>query len=298
MTLRHIRIFVEVYEEKSITGAARRLEMAQPAVSLAVREMETHYGTKLFERSGRGIRPTEAAAHLYEDAARLISLYEEMDRKMKNWDRAGELRIGSSISIGSCILPRLVRDFSRNYPDLDVFVRINSSDIIEQDILSDRLDFGLIEGRIHSEKIHARVFMDDELIPVCSRFHPLADRKDVPLEALAGERFLMREKNSGTRELAESNFAVKGFHIRPVWESSSTAALISAVSEGLGISVLPKRMLEKELRSRRICSFSIRDLDLARPYFIIYHENKYISPVMEDFFRMAMERELHPHEQP
>lgn len=290
MTLKHIRVFVAVFQENSITAAARRLSMTQPAVSLAVREMETYYNTKLFERSGRGIRATEAARHMYADAARLISLYQEMDREMKNWNSEGQLRVGSSISIGSCVLPRLVMDFSRKYPDLKVQVKINSSDIIERDILENKLDFALIEGRIHSDRIRSQVFMDDELVPVCSRFHPLANAKNVPVEDLREERFLMREKNSGTRELAESNFAVQGLFIEPVWESSSTAALVNAVIAGLGISVLPKRMLDAQLRSHRICTFSIRDMDLKRPYYIIYHENKYISPVMEEFFAMAREQ--------
>lgn len=290
MTLKHLRIFVNVYREGSVTGAAGKLGMAQPAVSLAIRELEKHYETKLFEKSGRGIRPTEAAQHLYGSAARLVSLEQEIDRDMKNWNTGGKLRIGSSISIGSCVLPQLLIRFSKKYPDLDVHVKINSSDIIEADILENELDFALIEGRIHSDRIRSEVFMDDELIPVCSRFHPLAGATDVEIDRLRGEPFLMREKNSGTRELAESNFAVKGLYISPVWESTSTAALINAVSVGLGISVLPKRMLEKQLRLHQIGSFSIRGMDLGRPYYLICHENKFISPVMEDFFRMAREQ--------
>ena len=289
MTLKHIKIFVTVFQEKSITRAARQLSMAQPAVSLAIRELESYYDTKLFERSGRGIRATEAAAHLYANAARLISLHQEMDQEMRNWNTHGKLRIGSSISIGSCIMPSLIANFTRKYPELDVYVKINSSDIIERDILENQLDFALIEGKIHSDKIQSRVFLDDELIPVCSRFHPLANAENVSVSELERERFLMREKNSGTRELAESNFAVKGLLIEPTWESSSTAALVNAVIAGQGISVLPKRMLEQQLRAHQICSFSIKEMDLKRHYYIIYHENKYISPVIEDFFQMAKE---------
>ena len=289
MTLKHLTIFVTVYQEKSITDAAKKLGMTQPAVSLAIRELENHYQTKLFEKSGRGIRMTEAAMHLYPEAARLTSIYQKLDKEMRNWNTEGRLRIGSSISIGTCILPKLMVEFSRKYPDLDTYVKVDSSDIIETNILENNLDFGLIEGNIHSDKIYSEVFMDDEMIPICGRFHALANAQDVELEQLKHERFLMREKNSGTRELAEANFAIKDFHIRPVWESTSTNALISAVSMGLGISILPKRMLEKPLRTHQVFSFTIRDLNLKRHYNIIYHENKFISPVMQDFFQMAKE---------
>ena len=275
-----------VYQEESITRAAEKLHMTQPATSLAIREMEEYYHTKLFERSGRGIRVTSAGTRLYPSAARLLSLYDEMDAEMKNWDTSGKLRIGSSISIGSCILPQLINRFSKKYPELELYVKVDSSDVIEQNILENHLDFALIEGSVHSEKLNSSVFLDDELVPVCSRFHPLAGAEDIELDSLKKEHFLMREPNSGTRQLADSSFALKNFQIKPAWESTSTAALINAVSIGLGISILPKRMLEKQLRMHQIASFTIRDLDLKRHYSLIYHENKFVSPTMQEFFDM------------
>jgi len=277
---------VTVYQEESITRAAEKLHMTQPATSLAIREMEEYYHTKLFERSGRGIRVTSAGTRLYPSAARLLSLYDEMDAEMKNWDTSGKLRIGSSISIGSCILPQLINRFSKKYPELELYVKVDSSDVIEQNILENHLDFALIEGSVHSEKLNSSVFLDDELVPVCSRFHPLAGAEDIELDSLKKEHFLMREPNSGTRQLADSSFALKNFQIKPTWESTSTAALINAVSIGLGISILPKRMLEKQLRMHQIASFTIHDLDLKRHYSLIYHENKFVSPTMQEFFDM------------
>ena len=269
-----------VYQEESITRAAEKLHMTQPATSLAIREMEEYYHTKLFERSGRGIRVTSAGTRLYPSAARLLSLYDEMDAEMKNWDTSGRLRIGS------CILPQLINRFSKKYPELELYVKVDSSDVIEQNILENHLDFALIEGSVHSEKLNSSVFLDDELVPVCSRFHPLAGAEDIELDSLKKEHFLMREPNSGTRQLADSSFALKNFQIKPAWESTSTAALINAVSIGLGISILPKRMLEKQLRMHQIASFTIRDLDLKRHYSLIYHENKFVSPTMQEFFDM------------
>lgn len=277
---------MSVYQEESITRAAEKLHMTQPATSLAIREMEEYYHTKLFERSGRGIRVTSAGTRLYPSAARLLSLYDEMDAEMKNWDTSGRLRIGSSISIGSCILPQLINRFSKKYPELELYVKVDSSDVIEQNILENHLDFALIEGSVHSEKLKSSVFLDDELVPVCSRFHPLAGAEDIELDSLKKEHFLMREPNSGTRQLADSSFALKNFQIKPTWESTSTAALINAVSIGLGISILPKRMLEKQLRMHQIALFTIRDLDLKRHYSLIYHENKFVSPTMQEFFDM------------
>lgn len=290
LNIRHVKVFVAVYKEKSVTRAARKLGMTQPATSLAIKEIESYYNTKFFERDGRGIRATDAADHFYLSASRFISLYNEMDTEMKNWNSEGRIKIGSSISIGSCVMPKLVKKFQYSYPDLDVYVNIASSDVIEREVLENKLDFALIEGNVHSEKIHSEVFMDDELVPICSRFNKLAGKTDVDPADLADEKFLMREKNSGTREQADACFALQNIHIEPAWESSSTAALINAVSEDIGISVLPKRMLEQQLRSKQIFTFSIKGMNLKRHYSIIYHENKFLSDAMKDFIKITKEQ--------
>jgi DNA-binding transcriptional LysR family regulator len=288
MTLKHIRIFVTVYQEENITRAAQLLGITQPAASLAMKELEHHYQTKLFERCGRGIRPTPAGKQLYSGASRLLNLYQEMDQEMKNWNTAGKLRVGSSISIGSCIMPRLIHAFCEKYPKLEVYVKVDSSDVIEQNILENRLDFALIEGLTHSDKLVSQVFLKDELLPICSPTHPLAGAKNVELQSLREEHFLMRESNSGTRQFADSCFAMKDFLVRPLWESTSTSALINAVAAGLGISVLPKRMLEKHLLAQEISSFTIKNMDFKRNYSLVYYENKFLSPAMHQFFDMAL----------
>lgn len=290
MNLKYFRIFVAVYQEESITRAARRLSMTQPATSLIIKELESHYGTKLFERYGRSIRSTEAGKQLYEYASRLVELYEEMDYEIQNWNKAGKLRIGSSISIGACLMPEYIKKFSRQYPEAETKVMIASSDVIENMILENRLDLALIEGNVHSGKIVKKKFLDDELVPICGRFHAFASRKDpVSLEEMKSQKFLLREPNSGTRELVESAFAVRGFHVLPAWESTSTAALLNAVIAEIGISILPKRMLEQQIRHHQVIPFAIQGFDFKRQYSIIYHENKYISPLMKEFFRLVEE---------
>lgn len=290
MTLKHLQIFVVVFQEESITRAARQLSMTQPAVSLAVKELEHYYGTKLFERYGRSIRSTEAGKQLYEYASRLVGLYDEMDYEIKNWNRTGKLRIGSSISIGACLMPEYMRKFSKRYPDADALVRIDSSDVIEKMVLENKLDLALIEGNVHSEKIIKKKFLDDELLPVCGRFHMFAERSGpVSLEEMKKQKFLLREPNSGTRELVESVFAMNGFQVHPIWESTSTAAILNAVIAEIGISILPKRMMERQLRNRHVIPFSIEGIDFKRQYSMIYHENKYITPLMKDFFEIVEE---------
>ncbi len=287
MNIKHIRVFVAVYDEGSVTAAGKKLGLTQPATSLAIRELEEYYNTKFFERDGRSIRPTDAATELYKEAARLISLYDEMDDKMKNWNEKGVIKIGSSISIGSCILPKLVIKYKRIHKDLTIKVVVDNSDVIQDMIIQNKLDFAFVEGDVNHEGIIKEVFMDDELVPICGRFHKFADRDDVKVSELNTESFLMREKESGTRQQAESHLAAKGVKIDPIWESTSTAALSNAVAAGLGVSILPLRMVEDSIKTNKIKTFHIKGIKLTRKYSIVYHKNKFLSESMKDFIDLA-----------
>ena len=107
MTLRHMRVFVSVFRQGSITRAAEELHLTQPAVSLSVKELENYYGIKLFERYGRRIFPTEGAKIFYGYAVHIISLFDEMETRVRSWDERGILRVGASITVGTFILPQL-----------------------------------------------------------------------------------------------------------------------------------------------------------------------------------------------
>ncbi len=287
LSIRNLKVFATVCQEKNMTKAAKQLDISQPAASLAVREMEEYTGTTLFERDGRGMRLTKAARHFYPMVQQLLKLYGEMENEMMKWSSTSSVHIGSSISIGACILPSVIRKYNQNYPEIEVKVSINSSDIIEQAILNGDLDIALIEGSIHSDKIVSECFLKDELVAICGMFHPLAGKKQVPIDRLQNEKFLFREKNSGTRELIETVFSQKDFFFEPMWESTSTTALINAVAQGIGISILPKKMLQDQLDNHKVYSFSIEGIDLSRNYYVIYQKKRLMTVPVEKFLLMV-----------
>lgn len=283
MSIKTLIIFVTVYKEESVTVAAKKLNLSQPAVSAAIKELENHYSVRLFERLGRGIQKTNEAHHLYEFASHITALYQEMDKDFKKQERTTPLRIGSSISIGTCLMPGYIKNYIDTFHVPMPYVKIDSSDIIEKMVLENNLDLALIEGCIHSDKILAEPFTKDKLILVCSPSHPLASKKMVTLDDLKEEHFLLREKNSGTRELAESTLMLKDFILKPTMESTSTTAIIHAVSANLGISILPERMLTDHVNSGKLVPLKIRGIDFIREYHIIYHQNKYLNPEIINF---------------
>ena len=104
MTLRHMKILVEVYRQNSVTKAAQALHLSQPSVSLALRELEDYYGVTLFERVGRRISPTECGREFYGYAVHVVSLMDELETRMRNWDAIGTVRIGATVTIGTYLL--------------------------------------------------------------------------------------------------------------------------------------------------------------------------------------------------
>jgi len=287
MTLRHMKIFVVVCKEKSITLAARKLYISQPAVSNAIKELENFYGTPLFDRISKKIYLTVAGDKLYPYALHIVSLFEESETSLKNADASGQLKIGSSLTIGTHLMPDYIREFTSRCPLVKAFVTIDSSDIIEQMVLNNELDFALIEGLVHSQHIVSEDFIHDELVVICDVTNPLLKKEIIIPEDIANLNFLMREKNSGTRELADSVLNLHNISITPLWESSSSEAIIRGVSKGIGISILPFQIVQDYIEKGIVAQLFVDDLSFPRQYHVIYHKNKFLTPALLEFMKIC-----------
>ncbi len=287
MTLRHLKIFVTVCECKGITAAAEKLFLAQPSVSLAIKELEDYYGTKFFDRMSKKIYLNERGEQFLNYAIHIVSLFDKMENECKNWDSIGILRVGSSITIGSYLLPDYVIQFNQQYPNIKVQAIIDNSKEIEKRILTNEIDFGMIEGITHYPHIKCEKFMEDKLILVCGKNHPLADKIMVDINILPEYDLILREKGSGGRELFDSIMLIHNIKIKPVWESVSNRAVIQAVSAGLGLAVLPYLLINQELKKGIIHEIRIKDISFKREFYLIYHENKYFTKSARYFLKLC-----------
>ena len=145
MTIRHIKIFAALYAcGCNTTKAAESLHMTQPAVSLAIREMEQYYGTPLFDRIGRRLLLTQAGEQFLRYAHSITGLFDDMEKELRNWDSAGVLRVGASITIGAQFLPSYIQAFSAAHPAVTVKAQVKPSEGLESDLLANRLDLALL----------------------------------------------------------------------------------------------------------------------------------------------------------
>lgn len=288
MTLRHMKIFCAVCDcGYNTTKAAEALNMTQPAVSLAIKELEEYYGVRLFDRIRKRLQITEAGRHFQQYAIRISSLFDDMETGLRNWDTFGVLRVGASVTIGSQFLPGYVGAFGYSHPETEIRAVIEPSDSLERKILTNELDLALIEGAVHDPAIVSEPYMEDRLSIICPADGRWKQGQQLTIEEFRRQKFLLREPGSGTREVFEQAIEGAGFSVRPVWEAMSTTALVNAVINGLGIAVLPRRMILGPLERGLVVTVHVEGLDFRRNFYLIYHKDKYLTASARAFMDLC-----------
>lgn len=280
MTLRHFRIFVAVCDTMNMTSAAEGLYMSQSAVSQAIAEMERHYGTRLFERLSRRLYLTQAGEKLLSYARHMIRMNSEVENDMKTLRKSGRIRVGASVTVGACILPRLLAAFQNANPDVEVTVVEDNTARMEDMILDDRIDLALVEGEISSPDLIDRPLMEDSLVLVCAPDHRFASLTQVEPGELEQEKFVIREPGSGTRKTFEDSMASARLNWKTAWICNNVDTIKTVVELGLGISVMSRLAVRDEIASGRLVAKSVRGVGFQRFFRLIYHKNKFLTPSM------------------
>jgi len=289
MTIRHMKIFSVVYQERSITRAAERLHMTQPAVTRAIHEIEHHYGARLFERLNHRLYSTPLSDDIYVRALHILDTFDEIEKELTNNDALGVLHIGASITIGNMVLIDILKIFQEQHPNIITKVKIAPTKEIEQRILDGKTDIGILEGKPLSEYIHTEVLMQDRLCLILPPKHPLCQKEQISLGDVVEYPLLLREQGSAGRTCVEFALENGGYSCEPRWESVSTHALIRGVAAGFGISILPERLVEADVCAGIVVRRELSDASFSRNNYIAYHKQKYISPVLTAFLNICFE---------
>lgn len=275
MKIRHLRIFKMVCEEESITKAAEKLFMTQPAVSNAISELENHLGVCLFDRISRRIYLNETGKLFLTKVINLLNLYDDLEQSVKELEDDATIKIGSSITIANFILPKAIVDFEKVYKSTPTKVIVGNAGKIEEMLCKNEIDLGLIEGIIYNEELIKIPFSSYKLAIICSPKHKLAIEEPIGINMLIQERLLLREKGSAIRDVFDSALLLHNLTANPQWTSINSQSLIYAVKKNLGISVLPKILIEKEIESGEIFEIKVSDLELVNTNHIVFHKDKF-----------------------
>lgn len=288
-----LRIFKAVAEKKSFSRAAQELHMTQSSVSQQIQNLETYYGVKFFDRLHRKIELTQAGAALYPYAVEIERLYDRAQKAMQGIMQviSGKLHIGASLTIGEYLMPGILVSFSTLYPQVDIAMDIYNTEQITAMVVNGDINLGFVEGPYEApEAIIAKNCGGDELViiaPVsCKRlkggFHKLSE--------LLSERWVMREKNSGTRQVFEQYVVANGFDINSInviMELGSTQAIKEAVKAGLGIAAISQLSVADEIRHGELSVISLAEGSLERKFTMLRHRERFQTSAIECFIQFV-----------
>lgn len=274
MNNRLFNIYTVVYEKRNMTQAAESLFISQPSVSQAIRELEEHYGTKLFERYPKKLYPTPEGDVLYNYCVQILKLYEEAKKEILSMDDRGSIAVGANISAGTVLIGKYIERFHETYPNIKVRVYVAGSARLSEMLYGNEIDLALMEDLVFENHLVQEAFFKDEIVFVCSPENPLAEKKDLSIADLKNEEFLLRTKGVGVRDKFDYLMNLYDISVEPLWESTNTRALINAAEAGYGLAVLPSLLVRKEIEEGKLVSLDIRDDSLLRNINITYYKNK------------------------
>ena len=288
INLNQLRVFKAIFEEQSITAAARRLRISQPAVSKQLAELESSLGTALVDRLPRGIRLTQAGELLQHHARRIFRAEEdaELDLAQLLGLGRGRLSVGASTTIGSYLVPRVFGDFHAKHPGVALELEIGNTTAVQSAVSEGRLDLGFTEGLVAGESLDVSVFAYDEMAFILSPAHPWAEHGLIGLDELAQIPLIARERGSGTRAVIEAALDKLGFEWEPAMSLGSTEAVKVAVAQGLGAAFVSRITVELELRCGALVEVPVSGVTIRRALHRVQQRGKHPTAAATAFLRI------------
>ncbi|QBD74819.1 LysR family transcriptional regulator [Ktedonosporobacter rubrisoli] len=282
MNFNQLLIFHKVAQKGHFTRAAEELFISQPAVSKQIQELEKALKQALFTRSGSKIYLTEAGKVLYEYAERIFALSTEAEAVLDDMQnlRRGRLAVGASTTIGTYLLPELLGEYKERYPAIDMTIEIANTEDIQQEVLTHRLEIGIVEGTVSHPELTQQAWQQDRLVLITSASFARKLTDPVTLQQIFAQQptFILREQGSGTREILEQALSRRGIGpLYPMMELGSTEAIKRAVAAGLGISFVSEHTIQLEIATGRLKQIALSDCEIERQLTIVSVKGKRIS---------------------
>lgn len=293
-TLRQLQVFETIVRLGSFTRAAEELFLTQPTVSMQIKKLTDVIGLPLFEHVGRNVEPTEAGLELYEACKGIFQVMANLEMKISDLKgmRRGRLRLGA-ITTAKYFAPEVLGEFSVLYPGIDVALKVTNRDRIIERMRANEDDL-YIMGQAPSDEMEMVAFpiAPNPLVVMAPRNHPLVGEKNIPLERIVEEPFILREPGSGIRDAMLRMFDEHKLRPRVKMELGSNEAIKHAIVGGLGLSVLSLHTLTLEGTEGPVAILDVEGFPIMRQWYLVYPKAKELSLVSKAFVDFA--RELEP----
>lgn len=292
-TFRQMQIFEAIVRLESFTRAAEELFLTQPTVSSQIKKLTKVMGLQLLDQSGRTLRPTEAGNRLYQAVKKIFDSLSDLDSRiagLKNLQR-GRLRL-AVITTAKYFTPEILGEFCRQYPSIDVTLKVKNRNSILERIQNSEDDLYIL-GQLPEKMQHIEVhpFATNPLVVMAPKDHPLCKVSNISIERLAKERFVFREVGSGNRDAAMKAFAKHGLVPNVRMELGSNEAIKHAVVGGLGLTISSLHTLTLEGANGPIAMLDVEGFPIMRKWYIVHSKDKEPSLIGKTFLEFAMASE-------
>ncbi|HFD79839.1 MAG TPA: LysR family transcriptional regulator [Gammaproteobacteria bacterium] len=291
MSDRRLQVFHTVARLLSFTKAAETLHMTQPAVTFQVRQLEEQFNTRLFDRTHNRISLTAAGSRVFEYSDQIFELYAEMENAVREMtgDVRGVLMIGASTTIAEYMLPALLGDFRKKYPEVNLQLKVSNSDGVVHMVENNVIDLGVVESPVMNKNLVVEVCRMDQLVAVVAPGHPLATRASVGIQELLEYPYICREEGSGTREVISEYMTQQGIapgQVRLTMELGSPESIKGAVEAGMGVSIISFATVQKELKLGTLVALPLEPV-LERPFSFVHQKQKFRHRAMDELLEFA-----------
>jgi DNA-binding transcriptional LysR family regulator len=278
-----------VVDLKSFTKAAEAHYLSQPTVSEHIRILEETFNGKLLERHGRTVRPTAVGRVLYDYARRIIQLKDETFQAIETFkgEVSGQLVIGSGNIPGTYLLPDIIASFKARYPSVKLTLKISDSTDILNKLLDNQLEMAVLGADFSDNRLELTQVFTDEFVLVVPPDHKWAKKKNIHLQDILEESFILRERGAGSRLTLEKKLESLGLNIKTlniVAELGSVEAIKQGIRAGIGISIMSSMICRDDACQKKLACIPFAGNGCTRPISLAKKKHHVFSPVAEEFY--------------
>ncbi|ABW18573.1 LysR family transcriptional regulator [Alkaliphilus oremlandii] len=281
-----VHTFITVAKTKNFTRAAEALNLTQPGVYQQIQYLERYYGTKFIQKEGRTLKLTEEGEFFLQYAKEIANISAEMERNLRNGaPTIKRHHIAATMTIGGYVIPTILGAYKKENPNTNIALSVSNTSVILKKIIDREVELALVEGPFDRIKFKHRKFKEDELVLAVSKSHDFAKRKFVQLDEVLKGNLILREPDSGTREIFEGELISHGYSVDTIsgcMEVESITATISLVKENVGYTIISREAIKREVKEGSIVIVPIENFTMYRDFNFIYLYEKEMD-FMEDF---------------
>ena len=288
-TLHQLKVFETTARLGSFTRAAEELYITQPTVSSQIKQLTKTIGLPLFEQIGKRLYLTEAGKELLSTCQNIFERLEYFEMKVADLKgtKQGRLRL-AAITTAKYFVPRLLGAFCQEYPGIDVSLEVTNHQQMQERMVENEDDLYILSQLPETPNLSAQPFLDNPLVVVAPKTHPLATRKNIPIQALDGQPFIMRELGSGTRQAVENLFEQNNISVQVRLELGSNEAIKQGIAGGMGISVLSRHTLAFEAYNDELTILDVQNFPIQRRWYVAYLSSKRLSVIAQTFLEYLL----------